>query len=567
MTEHDNEDPLYLPTASISLTKSTDKKSSSKNDEKGLGKWVFDKGTRKRYYISLNGSVHSGQEANQKAREEKDLALQPGISMRKQLCILMQSMVIPTIPSQHLNRLESWGLPFPIVQKYASKGVTHLFDWQVECLLKPTVLTGGNIVYSAPTSGGKTLVSEILMLRRIALKGGTVFFVVPFVALAEEKTHYFQNMWGDMHIGIRPFHGEQTMSVLTSDVDVAVCTIEKANSLLNLILEEGRHEQLSMVIVDEIHMLEDSHRGFLLEVLLSKIKFLLPSRVQIVGMSATLPNMSDLSSWLGGQLYKTEYRPVSLAVKVCIGTAVYAAVKADTASSTSNLNLSSNMGDRSDSDVGKTKGNSSLPPFNAVFVPERELPEPALYGLDDLTSNIALLCLETVLQVRTPLLSLLLLLLLFLSLVDDCTDITLLFITTTTTTTIIISLQRKSIIVFCNSKRNCEIQAAIIAKVIFHYQKNDQGGNTHHNVEKQSKHGNTVEGGNPGIGTPAPRLSPTELRDLRRNRLLLMESLRQTQAGLHSDLRVPLQYGVAFHHGKAAIFVLTTSLLCLLPID
>lgn len=134
----DDEIPLYLPTASSALSKSTDKKA-AKNEEKGLGRWVFDKGSRKRYYISLNGSVHSGQEANQKAREDKDLALQPGISMRNQLCILMKAMTIPTAPALHLNRLESWGLPGSIIQRYNQRGVTHLFDWQVECLLRETV--------------------------------------------------------------------------------------------------------------------------------------------------------------------------------------------------------------------------------------------------------------------------------------------------------------------------------------------------------------------------------------------------------------------------------------------
>ena len=63
-------------------------------------------------------------------------------------------------------------------------------------------------VPSAPTSGGKTLVAEVLMLRRLALFGGLTLFVVPFVSLAEEKTCYLQAVWKDMHVGVRAMHGE-----------------------------------------------------------------------------------------------------------------------------------------------------------------------------------------------------------------------------------------------------------------------------------------------------------------------------------------------------------------------
>jgi replicative superfamily II helicase len=91
-----------------------------------------------------------------------------------------------------------------------------------------SLISVGNLIYSAPTSGGKTLVSEILMLRKIALiPGGTIFFIVPFIALAEEKAEYLRTVWGDMFIGIKSFHGEDGGQALTKDIDIAVCTIER----------------------------------------------------------------------------------------------------------------------------------------------------------------------------------------------------------------------------------------------------------------------------------------------------------------------------------------------------
>lgn len=45
--------------------------------------------------------------------------------------------------------------------------------------------------------------------------------------------------------------------------------------------------------------------------------------IQLVGMSATLPNLSLLASWLGAELYQTDYRPVPLQEHLKVGCDIY----------------------------------------------------------------------------------------------------------------------------------------------------------------------------------------------------------------------------------------------------
>lgn len=53
-------------------------------------------------------------------------------------------------------------------------------------------LLAGNLIYSAPTSAGKTLVAELLMIKQILCTKKKAMYVLPFVSVAREKMFYLQ---------------------------------------------------------------------------------------------------------------------------------------------------------------------------------------------------------------------------------------------------------------------------------------------------------------------------------------------------------------------------------------
>lgn len=109
----------------------------------------------------------------------------------------MTAQADPPLPTKRLKQHEEgsgslWhealGLPAAAAEKLkVQRGITQLYDWQCACLLRPRVIAGDNLLYTAPTSGGKTLVAEILALRTLITRQANVIFVVPYVAIAEEK--------------------------------------------------------------------------------------------------------------------------------------------------------------------------------------------------------------------------------------------------------------------------------------------------------------------------------------------------------------------------------------------
>ncbi|KAJ1605818.1 SFII DNA helicase-like protein [Cryptosporidium canis] len=227
------------------------------------------------------------------------------------------------------NSLRSLGVDERLVRYYSEKGLLSLYDWQYECITQPGVLQGRNLVYSAPTSGGKTLVSELLMYRRVLEAGRGALVVFPFVSLVAEKREAYYKAGGEVcGLRVSEFH-HGSKSPLSEEFDIGVATIEKANALVNYYIQHGTlFKRLGIIVVDELHLLGDEQRGYILEVMLTKVRLLSRLQgeggsIQIVGMSATLPNLRDIGLWLDAVVYQSDFRPVPLREHIVINGNAY----------------------------------------------------------------------------------------------------------------------------------------------------------------------------------------------------------------------------------------------------
>ncbi len=187
-------------------------------------------------------------------------------------------------------------------------GITDLFPPQEEAF-KTGVLDGKNLVLAVPTSSGKTLVSEICMLKAILEGKGKAVYLVPLKSLAREKYDEFRKyeklgILTAMSVGDYDSPGAKL-----SDADILVLTTERADSLI--CHKPEWIDDIGVVVVDEVHLINDPSRGPTLEMVIAKITQMLPS-IQVIALSATIPNAEEIAAWLKAELVRSSWRPVPL---------------------------------------------------------------------------------------------------------------------------------------------------------------------------------------------------------------------------------------------------------------
>ena len=208
-------------------------------------------------------------------------------------------------------------LPQSIIRFYVDSGFDELYPPQADAILHG-ILDGKNMVAAIPTASGKTLLAEFAMLKSV-LSGGKALYIVPLRALASEKFDRFSEFKKlGIKVGISTGDFDQKDEWL-GIYDIIVATSEKADSLLRN--EVSWMSQITVIVADEIHLINSVDRGPTLEITLTKLMKLNP-RSQIIALSATIGNSDELAVWLNAELVQSDWRPVELREGILFGRAI-----------------------------------------------------------------------------------------------------------------------------------------------------------------------------------------------------------------------------------------------------
>lgn len=209
-----------------------------------------------------------------------------------------------------------------------SFGFKELYPHQAEAV-DAGLLGGRSLLMSSPTASGKTLVAMLAMLSHLARGGQKIIYLSPLRALASEKYAEFAAL-SDVRVSrsggwqrgkkIRvarstgEMGGTRYGGSSVSDADIVVATNESMDAAMRRGL--GWVEDISLVVADEVHLIGDESRGPTLEMVLTQLKSL-PTKPQLVGLSATLTNADEVADWLDCRLVSSSWRPVPLNEGVC----------------------------------------------------------------------------------------------------------------------------------------------------------------------------------------------------------------------------------------------------------
>ncbi|XP_033124954.1 helicase SKI2W-like, partial [Anneissia japonica] len=185
--------------------------------------------------------------------------------------------------------------------------MAYQWPFELDVFQKQAVLRLENhesVFVAAHTSAGKTVVAEYAIA--LSLKHGTkTVYTSPIKALSNQKYRDFKNTFEDV-------------GLLTGDVqlnDKAACLI-MTTEILRSMLYNGSDtiRDLEWVIFDEVHYISDAERGVVWE----EVLIMLPSTVNVILLSATIPNTMEFANWIGRTKQKYIYvistlkRPVPL---------------------------------------------------------------------------------------------------------------------------------------------------------------------------------------------------------------------------------------------------------------
>ncbi len=208
-------------------------------------------------------------------------------------------------------------IPFEIIESLQKRGIGRLTPPQ-ELSINGGLLSYANIVVSAPTASGKTLIAEIACVNSVLSRRKKAVYIAPMRALVTEKFNEFRDAYPYLKCAMSIGDMDSNDQWLAT-YDIIFLSTEKFDSLI-------RHgvdwlDSVGCAVFDEVHMLADVSRGPTLEILMTKL--IATCRAQFIALSATIGNASDIARWMGAVLVESDYRTVKLSKGIVHNSMVY----------------------------------------------------------------------------------------------------------------------------------------------------------------------------------------------------------------------------------------------------
>ncbi len=170
---------------------------------------------------------------------------------------------------------------------------------------------GRSVLVAAPTGSGKTLVADYGI--RLALATQTrAIYTAPIKALSNQKYRDWCLEYGESNVGL--LTGDITVN---PDAPIMVMTTEVLRNMIYA--GNDALERLSVVVLDEVHFIQDAYRGGVWE----EIIVHLAPEVVLICLSATVGNTEEIARWLSVVRGPTDiafsaHRPVPLDAQILV---------------------------------------------------------------------------------------------------------------------------------------------------------------------------------------------------------------------------------------------------------